>query len=209
MAKVMIELLKYVCNWSRRVGIDGCMHRSCAAIMKPKQGDNRQVESITWFIPSFKKACQTAITTCTMVNAFSACQLSSINSPDQADKLNPKSLTRGSAFAELRTLLGIANLRADKDKTTIVLFLAGQIVRLSLQVSVIYVLPSVIDFSVAQLDVQGALAHTLRQISGVVVKMQEAPQADRLRYCYWAGRWHLLEHRVGVVSALQANCLEH
>lgn len=54
-----------------------------------------------------------------------------------------------------------------------------------------------------QLDVQGALAHTLRQISAVVVRMQEAPQADRLRYCYWAGRWHLLEHRIGVVSSPQ------
>ncbi|KIM26968.1 hypothetical protein M408DRAFT_175857 [Serendipita vermifera MAFF 305830] len=32
--------------------------------------------------------------------------------------------------------------------------------------------------------------------------MQEAPQADRLRYCYWAGRWHLLEHRVGVAYPL-------
>ena len=29
--------------------------------------------------------------------------------------------------------------------------------------------------------------------------MQDAHQYDRLRYCYWAGRWHLLEHRVGVV----------
>jgi hypothetical protein len=45
------------------------------------------------------------------------------------------------------------------------------------------------------------VAHTLRQISGVVARMDQAPQADRLRYCYWAGKWHLLEHRVGVVGS--------
>ena len=51
--------------------------------------------------------------------------------------MNPRALTRGNAYAELRTLLGIANLRNDKDKVTVVLFLGGQIVRLSLLVSTI------------------------------------------------------------------------
>ncbi|KAG8759260.1 hypothetical protein FRC14_006336 [Serendipita sp. 396] len=151
MARSMIEIIK-----------------SCASILKPKQTENRQVESIAWFMPSLKKLCLSAIAICTV-----------------ADEKNPRALTRGNAFAELRSLLGISNLRPDKDKHTAVLFLAGQIVRVSLQ-----------------LDVQGALAHTLRQISGVVSQMELAPQADRLRFCYWAGRWHLLEHRVGVAYPL-------
>jgi hypothetical protein len=44
---------------------------------------------------------------------------------------------RGNAFADLRTLLGIANLRNSKDKYAVVLFLGGQIVRMSLQVRLI------------------------------------------------------------------------
>ncbi|PVF99411.1 hypothetical protein CPB86DRAFT_774377 [Serendipita vermifera] len=151
LARSMIELLK-----------------SCTAILKPKQMENKQIESVTWFTPSLRKLCLTALGVC-----------------GQADRLNPKALMRGNAFADLRTLLGIANLRNNKDKYAIVLFLAGQIVRMSLQ-----------------LDAQGTVAHTLRQVYGVVTRMEQAPQADRLRFCYWAGKWHLLEHRVGVAYSL-------
>lgn len=50
--------------------------------------------------------------------------------------MNPRGLTRGDVFAELRTLLGIAKLRpdSDKDKTVLIIYLAGHIVKLSLLV---------------------------------------------------------------------------
>ncbi|CCA67597.1 hypothetical protein PIIN_01425 [Serendipita indica DSM 11827] len=161
-------------DWSNMARIMVEMLKACGSILKPKQGDNKQVESIMWFMPSFKKLCLSGIAICTL-----------------ADQVNPRALTRGNAFAELRTLLGIANLRSDGDKHAVVLFLGAEIVRISLQ-----------------LDVQGALAHTLRQISSSVSQMNLAPQADRLRYCYWAGRWHLLEHRIGVAYPLLRTALE-
>jgi hypothetical protein len=29
---------------------------------------------------------------------------------------------------------------------------------------------------------------------------EQCPLPERLRYCYWSGKWHLAEHRVGAVS---------
>jgi len=29
---------------------------------------------------------------------------------------------------------------------------------------------------------------------------EECPLPERLRYCYWSGKWHLAEQRVGAVS---------
>lgn len=51
-----------------------------------------------------------------------------------------------------------------------------------------------------QLNVSTNIPSLARQAAPILAHFELCPRPERLRFCYWAGRWHLMEHRVGPVS---------
>ena len=41
----------------------------------------------------------------------------------------------------------------------------------------------------------------IKQLAPLLTQhFEQCPLPERLRYCYWSGKWHLAEQRVGAVS---------
>ena len=52
-----------------------------------------------------------------------------------------------------------------------------------------------------QLNVSAGITSMIKQLAPLLDQhFEQCPLPERLRYCYWSGKWHLAEQRVGAVS---------